>query len=106
DGGFSLECAVRVSAGPGPDQFRLEEALFPTSISTKIDDDTLDTRLWIPPATYHDLIEAETVSSRGGELVLSFRRLLAKSEDRRFDFTFPHEYLVVSELISKAADEL
>ena len=100
-----LSFAMRVSPGPEPNQFRLEDALCDVSVWEELDEDTLQRVPFSSPASYHDLIEAELVQHEKRP-VLRFVRLIAKTEDKCFDFRFPHKYLELSELQTAAAYEL
>jgi hypothetical protein len=96
---------MRVSPGPEPNQFRLEDALCDVSVWEELDEDTLQRVPFSSPASYHDVIEAELIQHEKRP-ILRFVRLIAKTRDRCFDFRFPHEYMVTSELHTHDADEL
>jgi hypothetical protein len=85
---------VCLSHGPLPGQYRLEQALFSSSWPYHIDEDTVRLDHWSPPATYHDLIEAdERPDSQMSTRELIFRRLIGPAPGRRYEYTFEHEYL-------------
>ncbi len=103
-----MQITVRVplSPGPGPGLFRLEAALFNTSVARELDEDTVRTYLWVPPASYHDVIEIEPASLRDADAPRAFRRLVARAPGRRYEFALEHEYLLPGPIRSTRAQQL
>jgi len=105
-----LEQTVRVTRGPQPNQYRLEQALFAITIPHEIDEDTIRTLYWQCPVSYHDLVEAveadEQVKIETGKDTLMFRSLVASAPGQRYEFRFDHDYLRMGKLSSPEAAAL
>jgi hypothetical protein len=73
----------------------------------EIDEDTVKSQRWKPPASYGDVIEVAPSASGGGSVdVFEFRRVVARAPGQRIECELRHDYLKEGRLGSPALLQL